>query len=73
MDATRHAAVRLALAGKVSIEQKKEQMHEERQRIRETLKLKFEEFCEKNGVGGLTGLGAAMRGSKAVPRWAAAC
>jgi hypothetical protein len=28
----------------------------------------FEEFCERTGVGGY----GNMRGSKAVPRWAAA-
>ena len=34
-------------------EQRKEDLLEERQRIREQLKQRFEEFCERNGVGPL--------------------
>jgi len=34
-------------------EQQKDDLLEERQRIREQLKLRFEEFCERSGVGAL--------------------
>lgn len=39
----------------VAWEQKKANLMEERQRIREQLKQKFEEFCERSGVGMLQG------------------
>ena len=47
-------------------EQRKDDLMEERARIRETLKQKFEAFCENPPSAGMRG------GSKAVPRLAAA-
>ena len=45
--------------------QRKDQLVEERQRIREQLKQRFDEFCERHGVGPWGGGGATVR-------WAAA-
>ena len=56
-------------------EQRKEDLLEERQRIREQLKQRFEEFCERNGVGPWSGgYGSSSKGAKTVGglRWAAA-
>ena len=51
-------------------EQKKEDLLEERQRMRENLKQRFEEFCERNGVGPLGG--SSYPRGKAAVRWATA-
>lgn len=55
-------------------EQKKEDLLEERQRMREQLKQRFEEFCERNGVGPWHGgsYGSGSKGAKTALRWAAA-
>jgi len=48
-------------------EQRKEDLLEERQRIREQLKQRFEEFCERNGVGPWSGgYGSSSKGAKTV-------
>jgi hypothetical protein len=56
-------------------EQRKEDLLEERQRMREQLKQRFEEFCERNGVGpwhsGSYGSGSS-KGAKTALRWATA-
>jgi len=62
------AKLQLSVEEWLAWEQRKDALMEERQRIREQLKQRFEEFCERTGVGGY----GNMRGSKAVPRWAAA-
>jgi hypothetical protein len=43
-------------------EQRKEDLLEERQRIREQLKQRFEEFCERNAVGPFSGSFLPSRG-----------
>ena len=50
------------------LEQRKDELAEQRQRSREALKLKFDEFCERISVGPLQG---EVR-RKATARWAAA-
>jgi hypothetical protein len=52
-------------------EQRKDHLMAERQRIREQLKQRFEEFCERNGVGPWNGTSYG-KGAKTALRWAAA-
>lgn len=64
-DAEEEARLKLQLSAQEweAWEQKKEDLLEERQRMREQLKQRFEEFCERNGVGPWSGGGSGSYGS----------
>ena len=53
-------------------EQDKDGLMAQRMRMRDQLKQRFDEFCERNGVGSVSDQGPGMRGKTAVKRLAAA-